>query len=116
MRMARRKRPRDPNQLAHLIVQLSTGQAIEQNPPTPERTPQPLSEEGSAASRVALPGSPKFPLDDAPKSPKTLLSRGGGVKGHLETSHVLKTYPDHKRTEALPCILPGIPGRPFGIK
>ncbi len=30
--MARLKRPRDPNQLAHLIVQLSTGQVEEQNP------------------------------------------------------------------------------------
>ena len=30
--MARPKRPRDPNQLAHLIVRLSTGQHEEQNP------------------------------------------------------------------------------------
>ena len=30
--MAAPKRPRDPNQLAHLIVGLSTGEAVEQSP------------------------------------------------------------------------------------
>ncbi|MDA8232736.1 MAG: hypothetical protein M0006_15505 [Magnetospirillum sp.] len=41
------KRPRDPNQLATLIVDIATGEAEDQAPPTPE-------EEGKNPHAVAL--------------------------------------------------------------
>lgn len=41
------KRPRDPNQLAKLIVDIATGEAEDQAPPTPE-------EEGKNQHAVAL--------------------------------------------------------------
>lgn len=41
------KRPRDPNQLAKLIVDIATGEAEDQAPPTPE-------EEGKDPHAVAL--------------------------------------------------------------
>ena len=56
MPTSRPKRPRDPNQLGKLIVELSVGEAEEAAPPEPKKDPaaQALGRRGGAARAAKL--------------------------------------------------------------
>ena len=95
-----KKRPRDPNQLGKMIVDISVGD-IEDRAPTPEEQGKdelPSAEAGAAAPRAALLGQRGYPRSDAPRLPAKLLEPAGKPGLIVSSRKLINLLPSDQAT------------------